>query len=285
MFSLFKRYREPLVVLALMLAPMISFLSRGHRGREPNFADRVVLATSAPIQSSLTWFISGLAGTVTGYIALRGSHNEAQECRVQLSESHAELNTLKEVSAENDRLRLALGYAEITSEPEILARIIGVNPSSQFQSLRINRGESDGVRTGMPVVTHDGVVGQVIRAVGSSADVMLLTDAASRIGAVIQRNRVRASAAGAGDGHELTLEFIRREDDLVTGDIVMTSGTDGVFPRGLRVGTVQSVAKPKAGMFVGGRVTPSVDIDRVEEVMIIPIARISSVAERKDAPR
>lgn len=285
MFPLFKRYREPLIVLALMIAPLISFLSSGHRGREPNFSDRVVLATSAPIQSSLTWFISGLAGSVNGYIALRGSHSEAQECRVQLSESHAELNTLKEASAENERLRLALGYAETTGEPEILARVIGVNPSSQFQSLRINRGENDGVRTGMPVVTNDGVVGQIIRAVGGSADVMLLTDASSRIGAVIQRNRVRASVAGAGDGHELALEFIRREDDLVTGDVIITAGTDGVFPRGLRVGTVQSVAKPKAGMFVGGRITPAVDIGRVEEVMIIPIVRISSVAERKDGAR
>lgn len=285
MFSFFQRWREPLIVVALMVAPLISFLSSGHRGREPNLADRMVLATSAPIQGVLTWSISKVTGGVSGYVALRGAHDEAQECRVQLSESHAELNSLKEAEAENARLKVALGYAESTTEPEILARVIGVNPSSQFQSIRINRGESDGVRVGMPVVTPDGVVGQVIRTVGGSADVMLLTDAASRIGAVIQRNRVRASVAGAGDGRELSLEFIRREDELVDNDTVITAGTDGIFPSGLRIGTVHTVSRPNVGMFLGGRVTPAVDIDRVEEVLIIPVARASSVAERKDGIR
>jgi len=285
MFSLFQRWREPLIVVGLMLAPMVSFLSSGHRGREPNLADRAVLATSAPIQSVLTWAISSVTGGVSGYVALRGSHDEALECRTQLSESHAELNSLKEAEAENARLKAALSYTEGTAEPEILARVIGVNPSSQFQSVRINRGESDGVRVGMPVVTPDGVVGQVIRSVSSSADVMLLTDAASRIGAVIQRNRVRASVVGAGDGRELSLEFIRREDELVDNDVVITAGTDGVFPSGLPIGTVRSVSRPNVGMFLGGRITPAVDIDRVEEVLIIPVARASSVAERKEGTR
>jgi rod shape-determining protein MreC len=285
MFSFLQRWREPLIVIALMLAPLASFLSSGHRGREPNIADRVVLATSAPVQSALTWLISGVTGGVSGYVALRGSHAEAQECRAQLSESHAQLNTLKEAEAENTRLKHVLSYAEGTPEPEIIARIIGVTLSSQLQAVRINRGESDGVRVGMPVVTPDGVVGQIVRAVGGSADVMLLTDPASRIGAVVQRNRVRASVVGAGDGRELSLDFVRREDDLVDGDVVITSGTDGVFPRGLRIGAVQSITRPNVGMFASGRVTPAVDIDRVEEILIIPVARVSSVAERKDSVR
>ncbi len=285
MFSFLQRWREPLIVIALMLAPLASFLSSGHRGREPNLADRAVLATSAPVQSVLTWAISGVTGGVSGYVALRGAHGEAQECRVQLSESHAELNSLKEVEAENARLKQVLGYTESTTEPEIIARVIGVTLSSQLQAVRINRGESDGVRVGMPVVTPDGVVGQIVRVVGGSSDVMLLTDPSSRIGAVVQRNRVRASIVGAGDGRDLSLEFVRREDELVDNDIVVTAGTDGVFPRGLRIGTVQTVTRPNVGMFVGGKVTPAVDIDRVEEVLIIPVARASSVAERKDPVR
>lgn len=285
MFSFFQRWREPLLVVALLVVPLGSFLSSGHRGREPNLADRAVLATSAPIQSALTWGLSTVTDAVSGYIALKGAHREAQACRGQLSQSHATLNTLKEAEAENERLKRALAYTETTSEPEIMARIIGVNPSSQFQSVRVNRGENDGVHVGMPVVTPDGVVGQVIRAVGDSADVMLLTDAASRIGAVIQRNRVRASVVGAGDGHELSLEFIRREDELIDGDVVITAGSDGVFPRGLRIGTVRSVSRPNVGMFLGGRVTPAVDIDRVEEVLIVPVTSLSALVERKEGAR
>ncbi len=285
MFSFFQRWREPLIVAVLMIAPLVSFLSSGHRGREPNFIDRVVLASSAPIQGVLSWSIDKVVGAVTGYVALRGAHQDADACRTDLAQSHAELNALKEAEAENARLKQVLGYAETTPEPEILARVIGVNPSAQFQSLRINRGESDGVRVGMPVVTPDGVLGQVVRVVGGSADVMLLTDAASRIGAVVQRSRVRATVAGAGDGRQLSLEFIRREDDLADHDVIVTAGTDGVFPRGLRIGTVESVNRPNVGMFLGGRVMPAVDIDKVEEVLVIPVFRATPVAERKDGAR
>jgi rod shape-determining protein MreC len=286
MFSFLRRYRELLIVGALLLAPLISYLSSGHRGREPNFVDRTVLFISTPVQSVLTRAIDGVSGLGSGYVALRGAHEEALVCRTSLGEAHAELNSLKEAEAENARLKSMLSYVEDSVDQEILARVIGLNPSPQFQSIHINRGEDDGVRVGMPVVTPEGAVGQVVRSVGGSADVMLLTDPASHIGGLVQRTRVRATITGTGDGHQLSIDFVRREDDMRDGDVIVTAGSDGIFPRGVRVGIVRSPERPSVGMFMKATLEPAVELNRVEEVLVIPVTMgiPSAAAGKRGAP-
>lgn len=287
MFSFLQRYRELLIVGTLLLGPLISYLTVGHRGRDPNFVDQAVLFVSAPVQSVLTSAIDGVGNTVNGYIALRGSHVEALECRTGLAEAHAELNSLREAEAENARLKSLLSYVEDTADQEIVARVIGLNASAQFQSIRINRGENDGVRFGMPVVTDEGAVGQIVRSVGGSADVMLLTDPGSHIGGVIQRTRVRVTITGTGGGRPLSLDMVRREDDARDGDIVVTAGSDGIFPRGVRVGVVRTPERPSVGMFMKATLEPSVELDRVEEVLVIPVTMgipsAAAGAEKKGA--
>jgi rod shape-determining protein MreC len=260
-----------LFVGILLLYPLATYLSSGHKGRDPNFIDRAIRWVAAPIEGSLTWVVGGVGGWVSGYVALRGSHLEAQALKVQLAETRAELNALKEAEGENARLKAMLGYTETTPEQEIPARIIGLNLSSQFVSALINRGEDESVRPGMPVVTIDGVVGQVVRSVGGSSDVMLLSDPTSRIGVIIQRSRVRASAVGAGGGKVLMLENAARDSDIVDGDIVLTSGTDGIFPKGLKLGKVENVQRPITGMFLSAAIAPAVNLRRVEEVLVVPV--------------
>ncbi len=270
MLSLFKRYRELLIVGTLLLFPLINYLSSGHRGREPNVADRVVLAVSSPLQRLLTSGIEGAKGGVDGYVALRGARDERDTCVAELSAARADLNALREAKAENERLRAALAYTETTVEPELTARIIGVNASPHFISLRINRGEGDGVRVGMPVLTHDGIVGQVSRVVGGTADVMLVADPSSRLGAVVQRTRVRGTVVGAGGGAPLTLDNVLHDDDVVDGDVIITSGTDGLFPKGLVIGKVEKVTREANAMFLKATVTPAADLRKVEEVLLLP---------------
>ncbi len=271
MFSFFQRYRELLTVGTLLLAPLVSYLWTGHRGREPNFVDRAVLFVSAPVQSVLTSAIDGVGSLGSGYLALRGAHEEALECRTGLAMAHAELNALREAEAENARLKSLLSYVEDTVDQEVVARVIGLNASAQFQSIRINRGEDDGVRFGMPVVTAEGAVGQIVRSVGGSSDVMLLTDPSSHIGGVIQRTRVRVTVSGSGGGRPLLLDVVRREDDARDGDVVVTAGSDGIFPRGVPLGIVRSPTRPSVGMFLKGTLEPAVELDRVEEVLVIPV--------------
>jgi rod shape-determining protein MreC len=281
MFSLLQRYRDILIVGVLLLYPLGQYLSTGHKGREPNLVDRGILMVAAPVQSGLTWVVDGVAGSVNGYVALRGSHEEARELRERLAEAHAELNALKESEAENARLKALLGYVEGSVEPEIPAKVVGLNPSAQFVSVRINRGEDQSVHTGMPVVTPEGVMGQVVRAVGGSADVMLICDPWSRMGVIIRRTRLRATAVGAGDGKPLTLENVTRDSDLVDGDEVLTSGTDGIFPQGLKVGRVENVQRGLPGLFLTANVAPSVNVRKVEEVLVVPVAPLALLPKGK----
>ncbi len=287
MFRFLTRHREPLIVGILLLVPLGSFLASGHKGREPNLVDRFVLALSSPLQGALTWVADVLGSTASGYVALRGAHEEVGECRVALAEARADVNALKEARAENERLRRALDYLGGTVDQEILARVVGLNPSPQFHSLRIDRGEKDGVHAGMavltPVTSKDGlpmgaVVGQVVRAVGGSADVMLLTDPASRIGVVTQRSRVRGTASGTGDGKGLSLEFVLKDDDAQDQDAIVTAGTDGVFPRGLLVGALHGVKRPSVGMFLSGEIVPAVELHRLEEVLVVPTGALLPAA-------
>lgn len=273
-----KKYRDPVVVGALLLLPLLSYLSSGYRGRDPNAIDRLVLGVSAPLQRGLTWFVQGVGSTITGYVDLRGARAAAQKCEGELGEVRGEINALRELRAENERLRRVLHVVESGDARGALARVIGLAATAQFHSLRIDRGERDGIGVGAAVasaeVTPEGIprgaaVGRVIRAVGGSADVMLLTDASSRIAVVSQRSRVRGTAAGVGDGRRLELRFVGLQADIKEGDALVTSGTDGVFPRGMLLGHARDVVRQAGGMYITASIVPAADVQHLEEVLVL----------------
>jgi len=148
--------------------------------------------------------------------------------------------------------------------------VIAINPVSHPFSLRIDRGSDQGVRPGMAVITADGVVGQVIRVTGGYADVMTVKDPNSRTSVRVQRSRARATAAGIGGDKNLLLENLLRTEEVQDGDLIVTAGTDGVFPPGLSVGRATGVARKTIGMFQTAEVVPAVDMTRVEEVLVLP---------------
>ena len=268
MLSLLKRYRRFLLVAALLLYPLGAFLLGGRRGRDPNFIDRGVIALTAPVQQGLTAGIDGVVGTVRNYLDLRGVRQDNDALRLENLQLRATVQVLGEARSENGRLRKLLSYAEAAPGPEIPARVVGVNPVAKLLSVRISSGEKDGVFRGMSVVTPDGIVGQVIRSTGGYADVALVTDPQSRVAVRVQRSRARGTAAGAGNG-PLQLENMLRTEDVEDGDLIITSGTDGIYPPGLVVGRVTHLEKKEHGMFQGADIQPAVDTSRLEEVLVV----------------
>jgi len=266
--SLFRRYRRFLIVSVLLLYPLVTFLVTGRRGRDPNFVDRAVIAMTAPLQSALNWAIDGVVGVVNHYVDLRGVRQENDALRLENMQLRAAVQALGEARAENGRLKQLLAYAEAAAGPEIPARVVGVNPVAKLLSVRISSGERQGVYRGMSVVTPDGIVGQVIRTTGGYADVALVTDPQSRVGVRVQRSRARGTAAGSGSG-PLKLENMLRTEDVEDGDLIITSGTDGVYPPGLVVGRVANLEKKEHGMFQAADVLPAVDTTKLEEVLVV----------------
>ncbi len=270
MLSLIKRYRELLVVGALLLYPFATFLTRGQTPREPHGVDRAVIAVVSPLQRAFGWMLGGVGGTWTGYIALRGVRAENEALRAENEALGGRVNALTEAELENTRLRALLGYAQEREGDETAARVIGVNPVSTLLSIRLDRGTEHGVGQGAAVVTAEGVVGRVIRSTASYSDVVLVTDPNARTAARVQRSRARATLSGMGGDRDLSLENLLRTEDVEEGDVIITSGTDGIFPPGLVVGQVSTVERKSTGMFQAAEVVPAVDMTRLEEVLVLP---------------
>jgi rod shape-determining protein MreC len=276
--SLIKRYRELIVVSVLLLYPFGTFLARGRTAREPNFVDRGIIALSAPIQGALGWTIDAVVAGWTGYIDLRGVKDDNVRLLQENADLRARVQVLNEVELENGRLRELLAYTDERMGHEVVGRVIGVNPASNVNSVRINRGSTDGVRKGAAVVTSDGVVGQVIRVTGQYADVMLVTDLNSRLAIRVHRSRARATGSGMGADQPLRVENLLRTEDLQDGDVLVTAGTDGVFPAGLVVGSANAVQKRNSGMFQTAELVPAVDMTRLEEVLVLPVLQLATGA-------
>jgi rod shape-determining protein MreC len=264
--------------------PLISLLGSGRRVREPNLLDRGLLGVSAPLQRGLVACIDGVAGAWQRYVSLRRVERQNVAMREEIQGLRQAVSGMQEARNENQRLRRLLNYPETEGGPPVVARVVGINPDPNRLTVRIDRGEAEGVARNMRVVTADGVVGQVLRATNGSADVLLLADPNSRLGVRVQRTRARGGAAGTGDERLLRLDYLSRAEDLEEGDPVVTSGTDGVYPAGLMVGHATQVQRQGAGMFLGAMLLPSVDFSRLEEVLVLAPPALSRALLPRTAP-
>lgn len=271
MFALIQRYRELILVAVLLLVPLGVFFAHAKRPAERSRIDRAVVWLTTPVERGIGWTVSRALSAWTGYVALRGSHARARELEGRVRDLEMENQRLLAYRAEAERLRSLLAFAESSGERRFLgARIIGVRlGTTGLQLLTLDRGADDGVSRMMPVVVADGVVGRIHSVTGSTSEVLVLTDRNSSIAVRIERTRARANVRGLGKPDACKLDFALRTEDVIEGDALRTSGTDGVFPRGLPVGKVTQVDRRARGLFQDARVIPAVDPTRIEEVLVM----------------
>ena len=271
MLALLKRYRELILVAVLLLFPLAVFFAHAKRPADLSRFDRAVLAVTAPIEKVVAFAVTGTLSAWDGYLALRGSHERANRLWVENRDLKLERQELLAERTENDRLRRLLGLAE--SEPRrayVGARVIGVRLApAGLQLVTVDRGSEDGLARAMPVVVAEGVVGRVHATAGHSAEVLLAVDRNSSIAVRVERTRARANVRGLGRPDLARLDYALRSEDVIEGDLLITSGTDGVFPPGLPVGRATRLQRVAHGLFQEGWVMPAVDPTRLEEVLII----------------
>jgi rod shape-determining protein MreC len=270
-FALLKRYRELILVAVLLLVPLGVFFAHAKQPPERSALDRAIVWLATPIEKAIGWTVRTALSGWDGYVALRGSHREAAELRRRVQDLELERQQLLADRAETERLRRLLAFVEETTERRYLgARVVGVRlGTAGLQVLTIDRGSEDGVAKLMPVVIAEGVVGRVLAVAGHSADVLALTDRNSSIAVRVERTRARANVRGLGKPDAAKLEYALRAEDIIEGDALVTSGTDGVFPRGLKVGKVTQLERSAHGLFQEARVVPAVDVTHVEEVLVV----------------
>lgn len=268
MFKYIKQYRLYIVLFIFVLIPVIAIDTSSRTPRDYKFYDKVIIAMTAPIQVLISWTLEQVSSAYYNYFYLlhtrQGNLLLLQENRKLLTQ----IAFLRETEKENLRLRKLLRFVEEFKFETVAARVIAKDISTEFRALRINRGESSGVKKNMAVVTNEGVVGKVIRTTSESADVVTILDLLSAVDAIDERSRARGIVEGRTEDI-CELKYTLRTDDIQRGDTLISSPLGGVFPKGIPVGTVSEVHRKPFGITQEVEVRPSVDFSKLEEVLVV----------------
>lgn len=271
-------HRIVVTVAALSLLSLLLLSSTAQRPGRPDPLARVVLEVMRPLQAAVTAGIDVAGDGWTTYVGLVGVRRENERLTRRVLELEQQLVRLNEVEQAEKRLAGLLGFRSSLDLPLLAALVVGRDPLPVFGTLTVNRGEADGIRRNMAVLSAQGVVGRTIDTSPNAARVLLITDHNSGVDAVVQRTRARGIVEGALDGR-CVMKYLKREEDVEVGDAIVTSGLDGIFPKGVSIGTVTHVTRGTRGLLQVAEVQPSAPLDRVEEVVIVP-----APATGKDKP-
>jgi|SRR5580704_1194501 rod shape-determining protein MreC len=221
----------------------------------------------SPFERAGAHGVSHVRDTWNHYFALQHTSRENEDLRRENGALKLEITQLQSKAGEADRLAALLKFRQTNVDvPMISARVIGGSADSASQTIYLDRGERDGIRKNMGVITPDGVVGKVIESYKDTAQVLLLTDKDSGVGAMLVESRLQGPVGGTGEPL-MVMKYIPNDDNVNSGERVVTSGMDRIFPRDLPVGTIAEI---KAGSpFKQLRVKPAASLERLEEVFIL----------------
>jgi rod shape-determining protein MreC len=201
------------------------------------------------------------------YFALQNTTKDNEQLRHENDALKLQVAQLQGKAAEADRLAGLLNFRQSHADvPMIAARVIGASAGSASQTIELDRGERDGIRRNMGVITPDGVVGKVVETYPNAAQVLLLTDKESGVGAKLVDSGIQSPVGGTGEPL-LTMKYVPNDDPVNLGERITTSGMDRIFPRDLPVGTIAEI-KP-GNPFKQIRVKPAANLERLEEVLVL----------------
>lgn len=266
-----QRYRK-FVQLGLAVILMITAISFINRERNRFlWPQAVVREALAPVQGFAQGAAHWVRRAVTSIGELRELKAENQRLKEELEQREFVYSLLQEIRAENTRLLTLLNFQESIPEfKTVAARVIAREPGNWYNAIVINKGSRDGLAVNMPVMTPQGLVGRITSVTGRQAEVLLLLDQRSSVGGLVQTTREAGIVKGfAGEKESLRMIYLSRDAQVRPGDIVVTSGLGGVFPKGLVIGTVIEVKKEEYGLARYAVIEPAADFDYLEEVLVI----------------
>ena len=227
----------------------------------------VTFGSFSELQRGTMSLIDGVRGIWTGYIALQQVQQENTALKQELQTVQVRLQQERAEAQRTDNLRQLLELRERANLDTVAAEVIAGAASPDFKTITIDKGSSDSLETDMAVISPAGVVGRIILPSGRASKVQLLIDRNAAAGALIERTRVQGVVVGTGDGM-LHMQYVPGTADVKTGDLVVTSGIDGIFPKGFVIGTIDH-ADRGAGAYHEIVIRPAVDFSRLEEVLIV----------------
>lgn len=253
-----------LIVALLLLASML-----GGRFGTPH---QLTLDFLGPLQSVVVRTVGGASDFRDDYIALWSVREENKRLQQLVDKYLSELGEYREGYSNYLHFEELLAFKEKLHFQPLSARVVGKEPAFWYQTIVVDRGRKDDVLEGMIVLAPAGVVGQVIHTGEHYSKILLANAPSSAIDAMIQKNRTRGILKGAGE-RGFILHYVLKNADVQVGDYIVTAGIGGIFPAGMPLGTVSKIYKRKRGMFQEIEVSPLVDFQKLEYVLIDPTDR------------
>jgi rod shape-determining protein MreC len=265
----FKRLRNVLFVWLLLAALLVFYSSLSQRDRDYNRLESSFVDGLVPVISLFNAVKSSVLSVWNRYLSLKDSQKENERLKKEIALLRAEKVQLHEAVQSLGRLKKMLAMKNEISGPSQVAEVVGRGPSPFLQALYINKGRREGLERGMAVLHPDGVVGRVERTSQHYAKVLLLPDPNFAIDCYDLRSRVRGILTGLSGEGVCQVKYVARTEDIKTGDILVTSGLDQVFPKGLVLGVVSQVVAQTKGNFIYIEAVPAARLSKVEEVLVL----------------
>lgn len=275
MESFLSRYRNPLILVAIVLAQMIGLAvqvrrpASGTDGKQTRLARYWAVTLISPFERAFLFIGHGAGSVWHNYIDLRHVRTQNHQLQTELNRMRLEQAALAENARQDLRLQKLLGFQQHYISKTVAAHVIGTSGSDASRVLYIDKGSSSGIHTDMPVITPDGVVGKVRDVFGHTAQILEINDPTSGLGVVLSQTRLRGILRGNALGQTEIVDILP-DERIQPGEQVVTSGGDDVYPSGLPVGQVERIVNdPERNPYVAILVRPAVNLARLDEVLVI----------------
>jgi len=261
------RQRSGYLFLAVILGHILLISAQVNSRTGVPVLEAVTFGIFSEVQRGVSTGLNGVRHVWGTYVGLRQTKTENEELRRQLAEAQVALQAQRALADRAHGLEKLLDLKDRVTLQTTAAEIIGAAASTDFRTVTIDKGTSDGLRPDMPIISPAGVVGRVVIPSARSAKVQLLVDRNAAAGALIERSRAQGVVIGVGEDR-LRLENVSEAADIVVGDTIVTSGIEGIYPKGFVIGRVDAVEK-SGPAYKRITVKPAVDFSSLEEVLVV----------------
>jgi len=274
------RYKNLIVLVGVLFVQVLGLAVQVKRTTDTDSSRLIriwAVGAISPLEKALVWTQTSTGNLWHNYLYMRGVRAENRDLKLQIEQMRIEQVRMSQDADQARRLQALLAFKEQFISQTMAAQVIGSTGSEQSRAVYLDKGEKDGIKADMAVITADGVVGKVLHAYRSTSLVLLISDQTSGVGAILEKSRLQGILRGLPSG-EIGLERVMSDEQVPAGELVLTSGGDRIFPKGLPIGRVTRVS-PGSDLFLNVQVKPTANLSKLEEVLIV-----TKVDERQATP-
>ena len=250
---------------------------------ESTLFHQIVAEVISPIQEGFASSKKNFSSLWENYLMIVNTGQENTVLKKQISRLESDLTSMEEIRKENLRLKNLLSFSDELPNQRVMAQVVGWDSANEFKVIRLNKGTNQGIKIMSPVITDHGLVGYVYRVTDNYSDVLTILDQNNRVDVVVERTRTHGIVEGVFN-FKCALKYVMRNEPVEVGDKLITAGVGGIYPKGIKVGMITDITKESFGMTLSIDVVPSVDFDKLEEVLVLIPTTVAQAPTKEVKP-